>query len=415
MRKYFLLSLAIIVLVVVGIISYGAFLNKAGENKISERMADRKIPLQGATVKFRNIKTRVIEDTVNLYSNEMTDAIALIDGRISSVNVQKNDFVSGGQVLFELTNEQHPLKIKQAEIDIIKANSEILKADSDITKAESYLARAKNDYVRYGRLRDNDAVSAEKFDEVAAMYKEAQVNLEVANLQKEQVLAQRESLESQREQLLLESSHRYVFAPIDGEVLIIYKQIGSYVTAGTPLALVGNFRNLYFSMPVEDTLAKRLNKSKNVSLNFNRSGLAKVYDTEYEAGNVGAEQKFTARVFDISPAISERATMRTIIMEVDNRAGLLEPQTYNNVEILSLLDQNCLTVPLAAMTDPSNSMVFVVKPDGTLERRSVNAGIDDGTYIEILSGLKEGEVVVTSGTAGLEDGMKAGVKLEEED
>lgn len=415
MKRYFLLGLAIICVVVVGIISYGAYLNKAGENAITEKMSERRIPLQGATVTNRNIKTRVMLDTVNLYSNEMTDTIALIDGRISSINVQKNDFVRSGDVIFDLTNEQYPLKIRQAEIDILKADSDILKADSDIVKAQTYLARAKNDYTRYSRLREHQAISAEKFDEVVAVYKEAQVNLDVANLQKDQALSQRDSLVAQKQQLQLENSHSQVTAPIDGEVLILYKQLGAYVSAGTPLALIGNFRNLYFSMPVDDTLAKRLAAANTVSLNFNSAEITKVYDTEYEAGNAGVAQKFTAQIYDISPAISQPAAIRSIIWQVNNSAGVLEPQTYNKVEISSLSGNSCLTVPLAAMTDPSNTAVFVCNSEGVLERRNITTGVDDGTFIEVLSGLKEGEIVITSGTDGLSEGLKASVTLEEVD
>ena len=123
----------------------------------------------------------------------MTDAIALIDGRVTTVNVKKNDQVNKGQILFNLTNEQYPLKIRQAEIDILKAESEILNADNDIVKAETYLARAKNDFGRYSRLRDRDAVTVERFDEAEAAYKEAQVNLDVAHVQKQQMIAQKES------------------------------------------------------------------------------------------------------------------------------------------------------------------------------------------------------------------------------
>lgn len=402
-------------MIVVGIISYGAYLNKAGENAIAERMAERRIPLQGTTAKTRNIKTRVMLDTVNLYSNEMTDTIALIDGRISAINIQKNDFVRSGEVLFDLTNEQYPFKIRQAEIDILKADSEILKADNDIVKAQTYLARAKNDYMRYSRLREYQAISAEKFDEVAAMYKEAQVNLDVANLQKEQALSQRESLVAQKQQLQLENSHSQVTAPIDGEVLILYKQLGAYVSAGTPLALIGNFRTLYFSMSVDDGLAKRLSNANTVSLNFNNAEITKVYDTEYEAGNAGTAQKFTAQIYDISPNVSQPAAIRSIIWQVNNSAGVLEPQTYNKVEILSLAGNSCLTVPISAMTDPSNSAVFICNADGILERRNVSTGIDDGTFIEVLSGLEEGDIVITSGTDGLEEGLKASVTLEEVD
>ena len=55
----------------------------------------------------------------------------------------------------------------------------------------------------------------------------------------------------------------------------------------------------------------------------------------------------------------------------------------------------------------------MVNPDGTVSRREVKAGANDGRNIEILSGLAEGEVVVVESFDGLEDGMKVDVSLEE--
>ena len=73
--------------------------------------------------------------------------------------------------------------------------------------------------------------------------------------------------------------------------------------------------------------------------------------------------------------------------------------------------RSCLTVPLSAMTNPSRNEVFVVE-DGKIYRREIETGSDDGTFIEVVKGLRENELVVTSGTYGLEDGMKATVTLE---
>ena len=49
-----------------------------------------------------------------------------------------------------------------------------------------------------------------------------------------------------------------------------------------------------------------------------------------------------------------------------------------------------------------------------MEQRKVVTGMDDGEYIEILSGLKEGEVVVTGGTEGLSDGFRAEIVLDDD-
>ena len=98
--------------------------------------------------------------------------------------------------------------------------------------------------------------------------------------------------------------------------------------------------------------------------------------------------------------------MRKIVWEVDNSVGLLEPQTYNGVMLKVSTPRRALTVPLAAVTGQDRNSLFVVTQDNILERRAIKTGVDDGTYVEITAGLREGEMVVTSATTGLESGVK---------
>lgn len=153
--------------------------------------------------------------------------------------------------------------------------------------------------------------------------------------------------------------------------------------------------------------------------NFKAHGRAKnpikrntSYNTSYEPGNKGKEQKFIATVTLITPPLSEPATIRTIRWSIDNLAGLLEPQTYGGVSFELDSGHSCLAVPLSAMADNVRSSVFVVHPDGTLEKRAIQTGADDGKYVEIISGLKAEEIVVTSGMNGLTDGAKVDIELE---
>ena len=413
MKRFFFVVLSAVLVLIVSLVAYGTYLNLRGEAQIADRMSHQSIPLRGGTVKERTIRPQFVIDTLNLYSDKMTDAVTLIEGRITSVHVKKHDHVTAGQPIFTVTNETYPIKIRQADIDISKAENDILQAENEIMKAETALAKAKNDYGRYSRLRARDAVTAEKYEEVEATYREAQVNLESRRVQKERLETQRDYCIAQKEQLLLEQSYSSVKAPIDGEVLIFYQPQGSYINAGTPMALVGDFKNLLFSMPINDSWAQKLSVGQEVAVSFNRSDFVKIYDTEYASGNAGRAQAITAVLREISPDLNEPADMRKIVWEIDNSAGLLEPQTYNNVSIKSSLGYRCPSVPLAAMTNPSKNEVFVVADDGKLYRREVVSGVDDGEYIEIISGLTEGEIVVTSGTDGLENGMIADLTLED--
>ncbi|MBR6712731.1 MAG: efflux RND transporter periplasmic adaptor subunit [Selenomonadaceae bacterium] len=387
MKKLYMVGLVLILLFVVAMVAYGAWLNKSGENQIAERMESRTIPLQGAKAQMRDMHPKLFLETINLYSEDMADAVALIDGRIEQIFVSKNSNVARGQVIFTLVNEEIALKIQQA--------------DSSIAKAEAQLANAKNNYARYTRLRERDATSIEKFDEAEAAYFASEAALKEA--------------QTVKQQLLVQSSRQDVTAPIDGEILILYKQQGAYVQAGTPLALVGNFSRLFFSLPVEDKDAQRLSIGDRAELSFTNSQiLRKAYDTDYAAGNRGDAENFPVYVKEIMPSLNEPASLRKVVFEVDNRVKLLEQQAYNGAVLTSAQTRKLLTVPLAAMTDSNHSSVFVINAEDKLERRKVRTGADDGNYIEIISGLSEGERVVTSAAEGLENGMKVTMTLMEE-
>lgn len=130
------------------------------------------------------LKPRLVLDTPNFYSDRMADAVALLNGRITSIDVQKNDRVTQGQKLFTLTNDTQSIKIRQADIDVLKIYNKIVQSDNEILKAETNLACAKSDSERYSCLISQEVVTAEKFEEIAAVYKETQVNLKNAHVRK---------------------------------------------------------------------------------------------------------------------------------------------------------------------------------------------------------------------------------------
>ena len=384
MKKIYGVAMVLIIFMALAIVAWGAWLNYSDENQIANRMDNRRVEVTAAKAARREFAPTISLDAVRFVSDNMTDAVALTDGRILSWQVEKNEKVSKGQNLVEMVNESIPLKIQQAE--------------SAISRAEAMMTQARNSYQRQGRLKARRATSQEKYEEAEAQYMAAQGALREA--------------QAQRDQYLVQQGWLSVKAPLDGEVLLIYQQAGAQVQAGTPIALVGNFSRLFFSMPIDDRHAKRIAVGDSAELSFTSSQiLRKAYDTEYAAGNRGDAEVFSISVRDIMPPLNEPATLRKIVWEVDNRVGLLEQQAYSGAVLRSTRSRRLLAVPLAAMTDSHRNAVFVVTPQSTIERREVKTGVDDGEYIEILTGLNEGETVITSASEGLEDNMKVTVNL----
>lgn len=415
MKKYFYSVLIAVFAFILGLIFYGSYLNYKDEVKISARMADHTVTLKGEKAKIRDVYLKGTFDTVNFYSKDKIDAVALIDGRITAINVEKNDDVKRGQTLLVLKNESHPIKLRQADIDILKAENDIIKAENEIVKAETLLSSAQHDLNRYTRLREREAVSAEKYEQIALKFKEAQFNLQSLKVQKEQAIAQKESLEAQKEQILIESSYSNVTAPIDGEILILYRQLGAFVNAGTSLALIGDFSTLYFEIATGDSYTRALSLGGKMTLNFEIRDLQKIYGSEYNSNNEGEHQNFEATLVNILPSLDEPAVARKTVWKLDNSSGVLEAQTYSGVTYRSVLPHKCLTVPVSAFIDQTWSSVFVFNADNTIKKVDVVSGIMDGEFVEIISGLKEGDIVITSNVNTISEDMGINFILEEGD
>ena len=360
MKKYFFIGLVTIFILAIALVGYGTWLNVSDENQIARRMDERALTLTGAKAQKRSLHPTIELDAVRLYSENMADAVALIDGRIIEWYVKKNSAVQKGDTLLRLENDQVLLQIQQAT--------------ANVRRSEAALAQAFNSYRRQELLLKDNATSKEKYDAAKAQYEAAEETLVEAEAQRDMY----------------------------------------YVQGGVPLALIGDFDRLLFSTTMNNKHAQYLFVGERVTLKIPAQAMKKAFDTEYAPGNKGNDETIVAVVREITPPVSEPAGIRRVICEIDNRAGVLEPLTYNRVTVRAERSAECLSVPLSAMTDASRSEVFMVRTDGTIERREVETGTNDGTYIEIRSGLSEGDVVVVENFDGLENGMRVQVTIEDE-
>lgn len=371
---------------VFSLIFYGAYLNKAGEKQISERIADERISVHAIKVKQHEMISNVKLPTLKFYTEKMTDAVTLSGGRIDQIFVKKNDFVREGQVICTIVDDEMPLKVRQAK--------------TEIQSAEAKLKATENKYDRYQRLWDKKATSLSSLEEAELDY-----NTSVAELEDARV---------KLDQLLVQQSYMEVTAPISGNVITEYKTVGTQVDPGTPIVMVADFGELFCEMTVSDRIAKKLAADTTATFKFPKDTSSSFYDDS--GRNINAYMDDTgfsvkAAIKEVRPSMSTPAEQRKIIWRIENSSGILEPKNYGNIFIKATKSYKNLAVPLDAVSNLSKPFVFVLGEDDTAKMREVEIGVTDGDYVEILSGLKEGEIVITSVTSNLLDGSK--VKLKE--
>lgn len=382
MKKLFYIAVAVILTLILLLVGYGALLNYYDEKNIAVRLENRVIRLEGVRASKKLLQPAMIKTDLRLTAENMTDAVSRLEGTVAEVYVQPKQKVTKGQPVCRIINEDIDMKLVQADVSI--------------AKAATLKARYANSLSRYKRLIDIGAVSLEQYEDVETQYKSTAAELETLELEKRQYELLKERLT--------------VTSPLDGEVLMVYKKPGAFLQAGTSVALVGNFSHLSFTETLnEEQFSQLLPLDGEWKLAFASEDLQKIYAGRY--GGLSG-QGVTAHVISADPPAAAAASLRSVTWEIDNSSGLLEPKLYQNVSFRSLRQTEALAVPLQAV-DMRQGTVFVWQQDGALVRRRVRTGVSDGSFIAISSGLEEGEIVVTSGREGLQEGMQAEVVIEE--
>jgi membrane fusion protein (multidrug efflux system) len=177
-------------------------------------------------------------------------------------------------------------------------------------------------------------------------------------------------------------------APFDGVVGLRFVSEGALVNATTRIATLQRLDHLKIDFSVPEKYAGRI-----------RLGSPIVFSV------AGGDQKARGEIYAFDPRID--VTTRTVLIRAlcPNPDGRLLPGAFANVEVVVAEVQEAILVPsVAVIPGLSEKNVFVVT-DGKAERRAVETGMRTESMVQILSGLKTGDVLITSGLQQLRAGL----------
>jgi HlyD family secretion protein len=179
-------------------------------------------------------------------------------------------------------------------------------------------------------------------------------------------------------------------APFDGVVAEVYVSKGALVSQSTPMF---NY----------------LSKSEEVALDVEESRISQIKTGQNAALRVSAfpGRDFPALVTAVAPMADSRTHNFQIKVTPGDEGNLLRAGMYADVQILANEQKNAVVVPATAVTQANNqAIVYVISQDNTAEARPVTLGLADKDRIQVLSGLKPGENVVTAGQSNLTNGAR---------
>ena len=268
-------------------------------------------------------------------------------GRITALLFHEGQFVSKGEQL---------IKIDDA---MLRAQAE--RADADRDLAQQQLARVR-------RLREQNAAPPADLERVEAAARSANAALSLLQLQ---------------------IARSVVRAPFSGVVGQRFVSLGDYVTTSSPLLTLQTVDPQRAVIEVPERHAASLHSGQTVEF------------------TIAAEpqRKFAARVDFIDPIVDK--TNRTITVKglAANRDRLLKPGMFIEARLATAVRQNAVVIPEDAVQPLRTSNIAWVVDKGKASRRVVQLGVRSQGYVEVLSGVKAGEVVVVGGLERMGEGM----------
>jgi RND family efflux transporter MFP subunit len=379
MKKYYFIITFLILIVSALFIGWGVYLNKTSDSHIETMLAARAVSLSGVKVSYREICPELYLDYIGLRTRNQADAISQIDGLITKMYVSQGQEVKQGQPLCEVVNDNISLQISRA--------------DTDVAKAEVAYLQSVNTVGRNQRLAAEDAISTSELETSISQMKASKAELDAAKIAKKQAEQQKGS--------------QTVPAPLSGAVIVVYQQAGNYVSKGSPIVMIADFTRMYFTALVDDTkLSNILSGKGKFSLYTDLGNMTEKALDSAAKSSFSEDTAFDVEISSIAPPLSENVPIRSLTCEIDNRLGVMELGMYTDIIIRDDTPKRVLTVPLNTLLDRENPKVWVSDSGSRLALREIKTGVYDSEYVEVLEGLGEGDIVITSSTSGLEPGVK---------
>jgi membrane fusion protein, multidrug efflux system len=283
---------------------------------------------------------------------------AKVAGYLKSINVDKGDTVTEGELL--------------AEIEAPEMLADLVKA-----RAEAEAAQLESKRVTQAQKKASDLVMPQTVD--AAI---AKSDVAVAGVQRIETLL----------------SYAKITAPFSGIITKRWADPGALIPAATSssapksasVVTLMDFSRVRIDVAIPDTEAPLVRKDLPVKV------------TVDELPN----RTFKGAITRFAYALDESTKTMATEIEIPNYDLALRPGMWAAVEIELQKKENALLIPAEALvTEKNKNSVFVVR-DGKAQKVSVTTGFDDGVNVEILEGCSPGDAVIVAGKQSVTDGQK---------
>ncbi len=291
------------------------------------------------TVRIKNISEQnTLTGTVVFNEKQVTIISSRVNGRLERVYIRNTgEYISKGKLLYDIYSDE----LLSDENDYLLA-LELLKNAKSQKEAAKQLAEGARKKLLQWTITEEQIQELERSNKPSATFS--------------------------------------FFNNADGYITELYAREGEYVETGTPLLKFTDLSTVWAEAQVYSDEIKFLKQNPKLSVEF------EIYPGELFNGEI---------VFD-NPSLESNQKISLVRVKIYNEEGKIKPGMMAYIH-LKRNEKRTLVVPKSALLVEKMITVWIQTSEGVFESRIVTTGIENKAEVEIVSGLKEGDLVVISG------------------
>ena len=360
------------------------------EGKRLDRAAEKSSkPLQvrAAPVDRREIQ-RNVESVGSLFALEEVTVSSEVDGKVDEVLADVGDRVDRGQPIVKVSTVELRLALEQqralyqqalarlgmsGEPDDVK---NILDA-AEIKKAAADLKEAQENYNRSQLLLEKQLVPRQDFDQTDARLNSARAAYDLAVQTVQNLRAQLPQYRAAVELAEKKLQDAVIRAPFKGEVKERVVAPGQYLKVQTPVMVIVSVDPLRVRLKIPETMAGWIQTGDGVTITV----------------DAYSDKTFSGKLSRINPSVDPQNRSFEVEALLDNSAGLLKPGFFVKARVPSRKVDQALLVPQDALQYAYGVYKVFLIQGKTLKETEVKVGEPSGDKVEVISGLKAGDMI----------------------
>ncbi|MDQ0136825.1 HlyD family secretion protein [Neorhizobium galegae] len=331
----------------------------------------------------RVIATGTVRPVEEVYVQPLVDALS-----IKTLNADVGDEVKADSVLATLNDDALLLEKSQLQANKAKAEAAVAQYQAQVIEAQANVADTTRQRDRLVKLSQSGTGTVSQLEQASAAVEVAQARLNAA---KQAVVVGQSDIkvvDAQIEDINLKLARTGVKAPVGGVISVRNAKVGAIASGtGNPLFTIIKDGAIELVADLSETDIQKIKAGQKAIVTV-----------------AGGKVKIEGKVRLVSPTVDPVTRLGAVHIVIDDESGARSGM-YASAEIV-VTETNALALPLSAVTTGRNGSTARKVEDNVVKQVKIETGIQDGGFVQVVSGLTAGDIVVAKAGAFVRDGDK---------